>query len=146
MIATIDTMDLLDGSDELAEMVIQSDIFQNYRAARDQLNQNKESQAKIDTFKNIKLLHEEVQRFGKYHPDYRSISSEIRVAKRELDMDEFVVAFKSAETELETLLNELSSTIAHMVSTSIKVPTGNPFFDSMSCSGGCGSGKGCSCG
>lgn len=146
MIATMDAIELLNTSDELAAMVIQSDVFQDYRDARDRLNQSKETQANIETFKNIKLLHEEVQRFGKYHPDYRSVSNDIRVAKREIDKDELIVAFKQAETELESLLNELSSTIAHTVSTSIKVPTGNPFFDSMSCSGGCGSGKGCSCG
>ncbi|WP_054708902.1 YlbF family regulator [Bacillus sp. JCM 19041] len=146
MLATMDAMEMLQASDELAAMVIESVVFEDYRMARNRLNESPEAQAKVERFKKVKLAHEEVQRFGKYHPDYTSVSKEIRVAKRELDKDERIMAFKQAETELESLLNELSAVIAHTVSPSIKVPTGNPFFDSMSCSGGCGSGKGCSCG
>ncbi|AIC94942.1 YlbF family regulator [Shouchella lehensis] len=146
MIATLDTVELLNASDELASIILQSELFSQYIEARDRLNQDKEAQYKIERFTTLKVSHEEVQRFGKYHPDFKTVSADIRMAKRELDRDESVVQFKKAETELEDLLNELSGVLASMVSPSIKVPTGNPFFDSMSCSGGCGSGGGCSCG
>ncbi|KQL58133.1 MULTISPECIES: YlbF family regulator [Bacillaceae] len=146
MIATLDTVELLNASDELASIILQSELFSQYIEARDRLNQDKEAQYKIERFTTLKISHEEVQRFGKYHPDFKTVSADIRMAKRELDRDESVVQFKKAETELEDLLNELSGVLASMVSPSIKVPTGNPFFDSMSCSGGCGSGGGCSCG
>nr|WP_206698922.1 YlbF family regulator [Shouchella lehensis] len=130
----------------MASIILQSELFSQYIEARDRLNQDKEAQYKIERFTTLKVSHEEVQRFGKYHPDFKTVSADIRMAKRELDRDESVVQFKKAETELEDLLNELSGVLASMVSPSIKVPTGNPFFDSMSCSGGCGSGGGCSCG
>ncbi|GAF22236.1 MULTISPECIES: YlbF family regulator [Shouchella] len=146
MIATLDTVELLNASDELASIILQSELFSQYIEARDRLNQDKEAQYKIERFTTLKVSHEEVQRFGKYHPDFKTVSADIRVAKRELDRDESIVQFKKAETELEDLLNELSGVLASTVSPSIKVPTGNPFFDSMSCSGGCGSGGGCSCG
>jgi cell fate (sporulation/competence/biofilm development) regulator YlbF (YheA/YmcA/DUF963 family) len=93
----------------------------------------------------MKDSYEEVQRFGKYHPDYDKVSTEIRQVKREIDLLPSISAFKKAEKELEALLNEISEVIARTVSDTIKVPTGNPFFDNMSCSGGCGSGGGCSC-
>jgi cell fate (sporulation/competence/biofilm development) regulator YlbF (YheA/YmcA/DUF963 family) len=73
------------------------------------------------------------------------VSTEIRQAKRELDLTPSVSVFKKAERELESLLNEISEVLARAVSDSIKVPTGNPFFDNMSCSGGCSSGGGCGC-
>lgn len=146
VIATLDTVELLNASDELASVVLQSELFAQYIEARDRLNRDTEAQQKIERFSSLKLAHEEVQRFGKYHPDYKTVSNDIRTAKRDLDRDESVAEFKKAETELEDLLNELSGVLAHTVSPSIKVPTGNPFFDSMSCSGGCGSGGGCSCG
>lgn len=128
MIATIDAMDMLQASDELAAMVLQSSVFANYRLSRARFEENHAAQAKVERFKKVKQAHEEVQRFGKYHPDYKSVSAEIRIAKRELDKDEVISAFKQAETELESLLNELSAIIAHSVSSSIKVPTGNPFL------------------
>ncbi|WP_059104725.1 YlbF family regulator [Shouchella shacheensis] len=146
MIATMDAMELLDASDELANAVLHSDVFSTYKYTKRQMEQNPETQTLMHRFGELKEAHEEVQRFGKYHPDYAQVSKDIRVVKRELDKDEAVMAFKEAEKELEDLLNELSGTIAHAVSSSIKVPTGNPFFDNMSCSGGCGSGNGCSCG
>ena len=68
-----------------------------------------------------------------------------RQIKRQVDSSSTVISFKKAELELESLLNEISELIARAVSDTIKVPTGNPFFDNMSCSGGCATGGGCSC-
>ncbi|MGQ0518661.1 YlbF family regulator, partial [Bacillus sp. D-CC] len=49
------------------------------------------------------------------------------------------------ETALQKLLDEVSVAIGSEVSSSIKVPTGNPFFDAGGCGGGCGTGGGCGC-
>ncbi|SIB71434.1 Protein of uncharacterised function (DUF964) [Mycobacteroides abscessus subsp. abscessus] len=85
-----------------------------------------------------------MQRFGRYHPDYKTVMMSIREVKREMDMDIHLAEFKKAETDLQSLLDEVSLIIGKSVSESVKVPTGNPFFDS-SCGGGCGSGGSCSC-
>ncbi len=42
---------------------------------------------------------------------------------------------KRAETALQKLLDEVSVAIGSEVSSSIKVPTGNPFFDAGGCGG-----------
>ncbi|WP_062048520.1 YlbF family regulator [Bacillus sp. JCM 19034] len=144
MLATMSTIELLDGAEELANAVIQSETYNDYIEAKKILEQDGEAQALIATFNQLKEQYEDVQRFGKYHPDYDKISTEIRKAKRAVDLSDSVVSFKKAERELESLLNEISEIIAHSVSKTIKVPTGNPFFDSMSCSGGCASGS-CGC-
>lgn len=146
MLATINEMELLTETDALSEVILQSEPVAEYIEARSQLHADPEAQLLIKAFNDLKELNEEVQRFGKYHPDYDRVSKEIRQAKRSMDKHERVIAFKQAEKELEGLLNEISGIVAHAVSTTIKVPSGNPFFDSMSCSGGCGSGGGCSCG
>ncbi len=94
----------------------------------------------------MKDLYEDVQRFGRYHPDYKEIMVKTRERKREMDLDENIANFRRVENELQSLLDEVSVMIARSVSEQIKVPTGNPFFETgSSCGGSCGSGSGCGC-
>ncbi len=146
MLATIERIELLDKADELVQMVLNSDIAENYRQCLYRVKSSKETQAKITSFVKMKERYEEVQRFGRYHPDYKEVMGQIRVLKREVDLDDFVAEFKKAENDLQGLLDEISVLIGRSVSESVKVPTGNPFFDTgSSCGGGCGSGGSCGC-
>lgn len=145
MLATMSTYELIDEASDLGQAVLQSQPFLTYVMMKRELESDGEAQERIRRFNAMKEQYEEVQRFGKYHPDYDKVSADIRKIKREVDLSPSVIAFKKAENELESLLNEISGIIAKAVSDTIKVPTGNPFFDSMSCSGGCGSGGGCGC-
>jgi cell fate (sporulation/competence/biofilm development) regulator YlbF (YheA/YmcA/DUF963 family) len=143
LLATIERVQLLDKTDELAAMILQSDIADRYRKCFSLLKTNKESQRKIKAFIAIKEKYEEAQRLGKHYPNYKEIMVRVREVKREMDMDDHVAAFKQAENELQTLLDEISKMIGYSVSEKIKVPTGNPFFESHSGCGGCGTGGGC---
>jgi cell fate (sporulation/competence/biofilm development) regulator YlbF (YheA/YmcA/DUF963 family) len=146
MLATTERIMLLDEADELARMILQSDIVEQYQISIYKLKANREAQRKIRSFVKIKEQYEEVQRFGKYHPDYTRVMKQIRDIKREMDLDDCVAAFKRAESDLQTLLDEVSVIVGKSVSAHVKVPTGNPFFDSGSgCSGGCGTGGSCGC-
>jgi cell fate (sporulation/competence/biofilm development) regulator YlbF (YheA/YmcA/DUF963 family) len=145
MFKTVTRTDILSNSLTLAEMIIKSQQFFQYEAAKSTLRRDIIAQEMIWDFNKRKDDFEEVQRFGKYHPDYSQVSKEVREFKRKLDLYEPIAQFKKAEKELEELLNEVSMIVAHAVSKSIKVPTGNPYFDAMSCSGGCASGGGCGC-
>lgn len=140
MIATSERIELLDHSEYLAKMILKSDIADEYRVCLYNLQTNKETQRKIHQFVSLKDLYEDVQRFGKYHPDYKSVMTQIRAAKREMDLDDIVAAFKLAENDLQGILDEISCLIGGAVSDQIKVPTGNPFFETASgcSSGGCG--------
>jgi cell fate (sporulation/competence/biofilm development) regulator YlbF (YheA/YmcA/DUF963 family) len=146
MLATHTSVDILDQADILTNMILESEVFDDYKASKSKLQNNQEAQQLIRQFLKMKENYEEVQRFGKYHPNYTEVSQKTRELKRSVDLNEDVIAFKKAEKELEALLNEISRIVADAVSTMIKVPTGNPFFDSMSCSGGCATGGGCGCG
>ncbi|TXC92076.1 YlbF family regulator [Metabacillus litoralis] len=144
MFATIESIQLLDEAEQLADLVLNSEIADQYRHSYNILKNDKEAQELIYRFTKIKDLYEDVQRFGKYHPDYRKITKELRDTKRELDLNEVISTFKKSENELQSLLDEISVELGQAVSIHIKVPTGNPFFES-SCGGGCGSGGGCGC-
>ncbi|PLR97732.1 YlbF family regulator [Bacillus sp. T33-2] len=146
MLATMERVELLDTAGQLVQMILESETAEHYRQCLYRLQNSEESQRKIATFMSMKERYEEVQRFGKYHPDYREVMGAIRTVKREVDLDELVADFKKAENELQSLLDEISIIIGRSVSDNVKVPTGNPYFDSLSsCGGGCGSGGGCSC-
>ncbi|QGQ46971.1 YlbF family regulator [Metabacillus sediminilitoris] len=146
MFATIESMLLLDKAEQLASLVLQSEPAEEYRRSYDILKNDKNAQQLISKFTKTKDLYTDVQRFGKYHPDYRKISKDMRDIKRELDLNESVSNFKKAENELQALLDEISVHVGQAVSEHVKVPTGNPFFDTgSSCGGGCGSGGGCGC-
>ena len=144
MLATIETVEIIDQAEQLAKDMMNSDIAQQYFISLQKMKKDQIAQEKIKTFNSLKEAYEEVQRFGRYHPDYRTVSKAIREAKREMDLHPSISEYKQAETSLQQLLDEISMLIGHSVSPHIKVPTGNPFFES-SCGGGCGSGGSCGC-
>ncbi|MED4203341.1 YlbF family regulator [Neobacillus mesonae] len=143
MLATLERVQLLEYAEDLAKMVLDSDIAEQYQDSLYKMQHNQETQKKIKRFVGMKELYEEVQRFGKYHPDYKRVMSQIREYKREMDLDPNVAAFKLAENDLQTLLDQISKAIGAAVSEHIKVPSGNPFFETGH---GCGSGGSCGCG
>ncbi|MEH7093206.1 YlbF family regulator [Neobacillus vireti] len=142
MLATLERIELLEYAEDLAKMVLTSDIAEQYQISLYKMQNNKETQRKINRFASLKELYEEVQRFGKYHPDYKRVMLQIREAKREMDLDPLVAEFKLAENDLQTLLDEISKSIGGAVSEHIKVPSGNPFFETGH---SCGTGGSCGC-
>ncbi|MEH7255490.1 YlbF family regulator [Neobacillus niacini] len=145
MIATSERVELLEYAESLAQMVLESDVVEQYQICLYKMQNSKETQEKIKRFVNLKDIYEEVQRFGKYHPDYKRVMSQIREYKREMDLDQYVADFKLAETDLQYLLDEISMHVGGAVSKNIKVPSGNPFFDNGSHGTGCGGGGSCGC-
>ncbi|MBO8176402.1 MAG: YlbF family regulator [Bacillus sp. (in: Bacteria)] len=146
MLATMEQIEIINFAEQLANMIIQSETAEQYRRCYHKLYTDEQTKRKIQAFVQLKERYEEVQRFGKYHPDYKEVTRKIREVKREMDLDENVANFKRAENDMQQLLDEISRLIGHAVSPQIKVPTGNPFFDSLSsCGGGCGSGGACGC-
>lgn len=146
MLATMERVNILQTAETLSQMVLESQAGENYLLCLYKMQNDREAQQKIGRFASLKGLYEEVQRFGKYHPDYKRVNLEIREVKREMDLHPTIVEFKKAETEIQSILDEISMKIGHAVSQHIKVPSGNPFFESLSsCGGGCGSGGSCGC-
>ncbi|SDC67612.1 Cell fate regulator YlbF, YheA/YmcA/DUF963 family (controls sporulation, competence, biofilm development) [Terribacillus halophilus] len=143
MFATMEFVELLEKSEQLGLMIRDSAIMAAYSSAQAKLYQDSETKAKIDAFTAIKEQYEEVQRFGRYHPDYSFIMKEIRSKKREMDMDANVAAFKIAERNLQKLLDDISAKLAATVSVNVKAPRAGAAWKDSGC--GCGSGGACGC-
>lgn len=141
----METIELMERAEELAHMMIDSALGEEYRQALQCMKQDKEAQEIIYHFVKKKEEYEEVQRFGKYHPDYKTVRKQMRECKLNLDMNDVIIRYKKAEDTIQKVLDEISVIIGGSVSSSIKVPTGNPYFDTQGCSGGCGSGGSCGC-
>lgn len=141
MIGTLEYVDILDRSELLGDMIQQSDVMQEFKAARDALYNDSESTRLINAFTNMKDHYEDVQRFGRYHPDYREIMKKVRLTKREMDMNDKVAQYKIAERNLQLMLDEISECIALSVSEQIKAPKDGAALSD----GGCGSGGSCGC-
>ncbi|MBO8171278.1 MAG: YlbF family regulator [Bacillaceae bacterium] len=137
--------EILGKAHDLATLICQSDVMDHYMSCKKALENDKEAQKKISDFQIKKEQYEEVQRFGRWHPDYQRVTRETREFKRELDSMEVIARFKKAEFELEKLLHSISKTIATAVSDQIKVPSDHPLLNMESAGCGCGTGGSCGC-
>lgn len=146
MMMTSEWAIILDMADELSEMILSSEPANTLRQAYNTVYSDEQLVEAIHAFGRMKEQYEDVQRFGKYHPDYHTIMKSIRQQKRELDLNDKVSALRIAENDFQDLLDEISLLIGKTVSEAVKVPVSNPFFASNSaCGSGCGSGGSCSC-
>lgn len=146
LVITLEYVNVLDKADDVVQMIINSDVMQQYRADKQALNNDEEAQNLINRFLNIKEQYEDVRRFGTYHPDYNEIMKNIRSIKRNMDMNQFVAAFKRAERDLQHFLDDISECIAKSVSDDIIVPRDGLALTAGGCtSGSCGTGGSCGC-
>src|SRR5690606_38355813 len=122
MIGTIEYAEILDRSEQLGKMIMESEVMEAYRQSKIALLEDKEAQKLIQAFADMKIHYDDIQRFGRYHPDYNIIMKKVRAAKREMDMNEKVAAFKMAERNVQRLLDEICLHVAQSVSSQIKVP------------------------
>ncbi|QUW21774.1 YlbF family regulator [Sporosarcina sp. Marseille-Q4063] len=145
MLMTDEWVTILEHAEELADYILSSDVMEEYNKCYKAVYSNDLLVKSIKEFTEMKERYEEVQRFGRYHPDYSHVMKEIRLQKRALDMNEQVAALRLAENDVQYLYDEVGSIIARSVSDSVKVPAGSAFFADSSCGSGCGSGGSCSC-
>lgn len=144
LLATLERIEIMELAERLGEMINQTDIADEYRLYYNRLQTDAMTRQKIDAFVKMKDRYDEVQRFGRYHPDYMHVLRKTRELKREMDMDENVAKFRRIENNLQSLLDEVSKKVGQAVSDHVKIAAGNPFFET-SCGGGCGTGGGCGC-
>lgn len=107
----------------LADQINESEEVQRYLKLQQELRQNSEAQKLIQQFQEAKELFEETQRFGIFHPDYQEAKEKVSIAYQNLQSHPLIGSFLEVEDQLDQLLYQVSVTIAHAVSKSIKVPT-----------------------
>ncbi|HDD0969376.1 TPA: YlbF family regulator [Staphylococcus aureus] len=134
---------ILDDIDELADMIVASDIYASFEQAKQALENNDEAHLLYQSFLKSKEKYDEVMRFGKYHPDYKKVMLETRQRKRAYEMLDLVMHYKAREMALQHLIDEVVTKIAYAVSEYVKIETGNPFFQTSH--SGCATGGSCNC-
>lgn len=139
-------VDILNKSEQLTEFILQSEVMSRYEEAYLRLYNDEIATQLIRSFNSMKERYEEVERFGRYHPDYAEVMREVRAIKREMDMHPFVAEYKLQERELQRFLDDISEVIARSVSDQIIVPREDSLYSSAGCTtGNCGTGQACSC-
>ncbi|ARJ52030.1 YlbF family regulator [Staphylococcus lutrae] len=138
-------MCVLDQTEALAVCIRQSALFDHYQKAKQSLVEDEEAQRLYGQFLKSKIRFDEVQRFGRYHPDYQKVMLTTRQCKRAYEMHHTVQAFKKSETALQQLLDEVVTIIANGVSEHIKIDAGAPLFEALTTGGGCAVGATCQC-
>ncbi|UHA75795.1 YlbF family regulator [Paenibacillus sp. 481] len=134
---------LLTNAYELGDMINQSVEVAEFLYWKQRVEMNNDVQRLVNEFARKKELFEETERFGHYHPDYHAAKDAVINIQQQLDAIEEVSQYKQAESALDTLLQQLSETIAYAVSDTIKVPSNDAEpkggCSTGGCSGGCGS-------
>ena len=138
-----ETLSILDDVEALSDMIVDSVIYHDYIEAKELLYQDDEAHLLYSAFLKSKDKYDDVMRFGRYHPDYKTIMMETRQRKRAYEMLPVVMDYKSKEVELQNLIDEVISKIALAVSDNVKIETGNPFFQTSH--SGCATGGSCNC-
>ncbi len=130
---------LEDQAFHLIDCIKNSQVFTHYVATKKQMDNCPEVKQLKQTFLREKERFERVADYGKFAPDYLEKQKTVRRAKRALDFNKKVAQFRLAETDLQTLLDEISQRLAQTVSPEIKVDAGNPFFETGNhhCKGNC---------
>lgn len=129
MIINETTFAMLDQVDLIAAQLKKSAVFQTYLAAKRHLAENQVAQVKVSALQEAKAAYDQIKDYGQYAPDYRQIRRRAQKAQRVVALDPSVAAFRQAELDLQTVLDEIGVTIANSISKDIMVATGNPFFE-----------------
>ena len=140
---TEETLSILDEIENLSDMIVQSDVYQTYQYAKENLENDDEAHLLYQAFLKSKDQYDDVMRFGKYHPDYKRIMMETRQRKRAYEMLPVVMEYKTKEVALQDLIDEVLTKIAFAVSENVKIEAGNPFFQTGH--NGCATGGSCNC-
>lgn len=145
MLANLEVIEVLEHAEKLGKMITESEDFDIYSKRKAELYKDSEAKKLMDDFSKMKEHYDDVQRFGRYHPDYSKIMKEIREQKRDLDMHDTVAIYKQSETQLQGLLDDVSEIVAHSISHNIKAPRDGIALKDTGSGCGCGSGGACGC-
>ncbi len=120
--ATLDMSTILLQAYQLADEINESHEVKEYLNAKHKLDQDPEAQKLIQEFNKAKSKFEEARRFGRYHPDYQETKEQAMALVKKVQEYPSVHACLEKEKRLDQLLHQVSLTIAHSVSKSVKVP------------------------
>lgn len=79
-----ETLSILDDIEALSDMIVDSATYHDYIEAKELLYQDDEAHLLYSAFLKSKDKYDDVMRFGRYHPDYKTIMMETRQRKEHM--------------------------------------------------------------
>ena len=122
---------------ELGQALIESEVYQNMKAAEDKAMQNKEAADAMSKF--LELRGQVQEMLAGENPDsavLKKLSDEMDAQQERLQMMDDIVAMNEARGEFSNLINQVNQVLQFIV-------TGRIGSDDSSCTGSCSSCSGC---
>lgn len=128
MIISENSVALLEQADRLAAAVAASPVFAAYQKQARLLAADQHAQQQIAALQTLKADYQQIQAYGQHAPGYRQLRRKLQQKTRAVMLLPAVAAFKRAEMDLQTALDDISVQLASSISSDVKVDTGNPFY------------------
>ncbi|MBO0460429.1 YlbF family regulator [Enterococcus sp. DIV1298c] len=138
MIINDELFQLEDQCNQLVQTILTSHLMEQYLKNKKEMDRSIKVAQLKNEFISSRQAFEKIEPYGKYVPEFREKQRAVRQAKRQLDLNEEVAAFRISENELQKILDSIGKQLAHTISTEIKISAGSPFFEkSEGCGGNC---------
>lgn len=99
---------------------------EDYRLKRQKFEKDRGLQKQLLEFQELREIYEEAQKYEAYRSDVRDLKRQILRIKRQIDLNEVVIAYRQAELDLQTIMASLGKDLAQAVSDQIFMDTGLP--------------------
>lgn len=114
--------EIIEKTYELVDELKAQDSYKRILELKKEIDQNPEIKKLVEAFQKLNIKFEEVSKYGKYHPDLKTVQQDFSKAKTALYTNEIVKEYKTLEKDLQRTLDHCSSEIATAVSAKIKHP------------------------
>jgi|GEM_PF-1632656 len=120
-------------TDDIISEVLTLSVCERYKQLQQKMNKDSEIKQLISDFAQVKAVYNDVQKYGgKYHPDYKQVTSNLIKAKTALFEHPDVKEFKECEKEVQQLLDQIASCMRNVIKFDHEVTD-----SSLGCKGGC---------
>lgn len=107
---------------DLVDEIKQSKAYTRLIELQECMSNDQHLQQLITQFNKSKTKYDDISKYGKYHPDLKSVQVQFSEDKNSLYSHPVIVEYKQLERDIQSLLNHVSKEIAQAVSTKIKHP------------------------
>jgi len=114
--------EILDKTYSLVDEIKDSKEYKRMIELKTIIDNDNDLKELILAFNKIKAKYEEVQKYGKFHPDLKKTQMELSNKKESLYSHAIIKEYKELEKSLQKTLDNISKEIAKTVSDKIKHP------------------------
>ncbi|MFW5894655.1 MAG: YlbF family regulator [Bacillota bacterium] len=123
---------------ELVDEIKSSETYRSFKAADLAVKESKAILELSEAFKSAEEKYNDAKQYGKHHPDLKTRQKDFQAAKKALYEHPLVKTYKEKERALQTMLDEIGSTLAKSVSPRLRFTrgTGLPSIGGSTCNQG----------